>query len=360
MSAAPRSRRPAPLLEVRDLEKTFPGVRALYGVSFAVAAGEVHALLGENGAGKSTLIKIVSGVFQPDRGSILIDGRRDAGSALPEDARRAGVATIYQELLLFPELTVAENIFMGHAPRGRRRPPRLARDARTRRSPARLARNPRPRARPRSSARCRVGNRQRVEILRALSYDARLLIMDEPTAALTEPDVVRLFKIVRLLKARGVGIVYISHRMDEIFTLGDRVTVLRDGAYVGARNVAETNAGELVQMMVGRRDREPVSQGRGPDRRAGARGRATSCAGRPTTRRQPHRAGRRNRRACRARRLGPQRTGADDVRRDAGRVRRDPARRRGGASSARRRRRARSRHRLRPGGSRARRVSCGR
>ena len=113
-----------------------------------------------------------------------------------------------------------------------------------------------------------VGNRQRVEILRALSYDARLLIMDEPTAALTEPDVARLFQIVRLLKARGVGIIYISHRLDEIFTLADRVTVLRDGAYVGTRDVANTNSGELVQMMVGPHDRQSVPQDRGPDRRA--------------------------------------------------------------------------------------------
>ena len=239
-----------PLLEVRDLEKTFPGVRALYDVSFSVARGEVHALLGENGAGKSTLIKIVSGVFPPNRGRILIDGVERKFN-LPEDARRAGVATIYQELLLFPELTVAENIFMGHAPR--RLGGRLDWRAMRERAEVLLASlEIHDLAPDRIVGSLSVGNRQRVEILRALSHDARLLIMDEPTAALTEPDVVRLFKIVRLLKARGVGIIYISHRMDEIFMLGDRVTVLRDGAYVGTRNVAETNAGELVQMMVGR------------------------------------------------------------------------------------------------------------
>ena len=239
-----------PLLEVRGLEKTFPGVRALSGVSFSVMPGEVHALLGENGAGKSTLIKIVSGVFPPNSGQILIDGV-ERKFQLPEDARRAGVATIYQELLLFPELTVAENIFMGHAPRGLggRLDWREMR-ARAEKLLASLEIND---LHPdRIVGTLSVGNRQRVEILRALSYDARLLIMDEPTAALTEPDVVRLFKIVRLLKARGVGIIYISHRMDEIFTLGDRVTVLRDGAYVGTRDVAQTNSGELVQMMVGR------------------------------------------------------------------------------------------------------------
>ena len=240
-----------PLLQLRDIEKTFPGVRALSEVSFDVRAGEVHALLGENGAGKSTLIKIVSGVYQPDSGVILIDGR-EAHFTTPEDAKRAGVATIYQELLLFPELTVAENIFLGHAPRGR-----LGRiDWTAMRANAEellasldiddLASDMIVGSLP-------VGNRQRVEILRALSHDARILIMDEPTAALTESDVMRLFDIVRRLKARGVAVVYISHRLDEIFAIADRVTVLRDGAYVGAREVAETSAAELVQMMVGRR-----------------------------------------------------------------------------------------------------------
>ncbi len=254
MSARPASETasgPAPLLEVRDIEKTFPGVRALSGVSFEVRAGEVHALLGENGAGKSTLIKIISGVYEPDRGSILIGGR-ETRFASPEDAKRAGVATIYQELLLFPELTVAENIFLGHAPRAGmgRIDWRAMRD----RAEALLASlEIDDLAANQIVGALSVGNRQRVEILRALSHDARILIMDEPTAALTESDVTRLFDIVRRLRARGVGIVYISHRLDEIFAIADRVTVLRDGAYVGARNVADTNASDLVQMMVGRR-----------------------------------------------------------------------------------------------------------
>jgi rhamnose transport system ATP-binding protein len=241
----------APLLEVRDIEKTFPGVRALSGGSFEVRAGEVHALLGENGAGKSTLIKIISGVYEPDGGSILIGGRETRFSS-PEDAKRAGVATIYQELLLFPELTVAENIFLGHAPRaGMGRIDWRAMRARAEALLASLEIDDL--AANQVVGALSVGNRQRVEILRALSHDARILIMDEPTAALTESDVTRLFDIVRRLRARGVGIVYISHRLDEIFAIGDRVTVLRDGAYVGARNVADTNASELVQMMVGRR-----------------------------------------------------------------------------------------------------------
>ena len=241
----------AQLLEVRGIEKTFPGVRALSGVSFDVRPGEVHALLGENGAGKSTLIKIVSGVYQPDRGSILVNGEQ-VHFFTPDDARRAGVATIYQELLLFPELSVAENIFLGHAPlAGAGRIDWRAMRAEAARlldsleiddlSPDQIV------------GVLTVGNRQRVEILRALSHDARILIMDEPTAALTESDVTRLFDVVRRLKRRGVGIVYISHRLDEIFAIADRVTVLRDGAYVGSRDVADTNVAELVQMMVGRR-----------------------------------------------------------------------------------------------------------
>jgi rhamnose transport system ATP-binding protein len=240
-----------PLLVVRDIEKSFPGVRALSGVSFDLRAGEVHALLGENGAGKSTLIKILSGVYQPDGGAILVDGR-ESRFASPDDARKAGVTTIYQELLLFPELTVAENIFLGHAPRagaGRI-------DWRTMRAKAEAllaSLDITDLKADQIVGSLSVGHRQRVEILRALSHEARVLIMDEPTAALTEADVARLLDIVRRLQSRGVGIIYISHRMDEIFTIADRVTVLRDGAYVGSRNVPETNSAELVQMMVGRR-----------------------------------------------------------------------------------------------------------
>ena len=241
----------APLLEVRGIEKFFPGVRALSGVSFELRAGEVHALLGENGAGKSTLIKIMSGVYRPDGGSILVEGR-ETRLATPDDARRAGIATIYQELLLFPELSVAENIFLGHAPRAQGG--RIDWRAMRAKADALLASlEIDDLAVDQIVGALTVGNRQRVEILRALSHDARILIMDEPTASLTEADVTRLFDIVRRLKARGVGIVYISHRLEEVFQIADRVTVLRDGAYVDRRSVAETSVTELVQMMVGRR-----------------------------------------------------------------------------------------------------------
>ena len=240
-----------PVLQLDGVVKSFPGVKALKGVSFDVTAGEVHALLGENGAGKSTLIKIMSGVYAPDAGRLLIDGNPVTLDG-PHAARAAGIATIYQELLLFPELSVAENIFMGHAPRtrfgGLDWPAMRARGRKLLASLDITDLDV-----DQIVGTLSVGNRQRVEILRALSQDARVLIMDEPTAALTEHDVQRLFRIVRRLRERGVGIVYISHRMEEIFLLADRVSVLRDGAYIGTRAVSETDSGELIQMMVGRR-----------------------------------------------------------------------------------------------------------
>ncbi len=247
MSAAAQQ----PVLALEGVTKSFPGVQALRGVSFDILPGEVHALLGENGAGKSTLIKIMSGVHHADGGTMRLDGQPiRLGSPLA--ARAAGIATIYQELLLFPELTVAENVFMGHAPR--RRWGALDWPAireRTRTLFAALDINDLDPAQVVGAL--SVGNRQRVEILRALSQDARILVMDEPTAALTEHDVARLFAIVRRLRARGVSIVYITHRLEEVFALADRVTVLRDGEHVATRPVAETDRADLIHMMVGRR-----------------------------------------------------------------------------------------------------------
>ena len=241
-------------LELIDITKAFGGVRVVEGVSFDVRPGEVHALLGENGAGKSTLIKIMSGVQHADGGELRVGGqvRRFAS---PRAARAAGIATVHQELLLFPELTVAENIFLGHAPRGRLR----AIDWAATRERARELLD---------SLECfeldvdakvgtlSVANRQRVEIARALSQSPRVLVMDEPTAALAEADVQRLLDVVRALRARGVGIVYVSHRMPEIFALADRVTVLRDGRHVATHPIAEVDHERLVSMMVGR----PVEQ----------------------------------------------------------------------------------------------------
>ena len=241
-----------PIIELRDISKSFPGVKALQGVQFDVRAGEVHALLGENGAGKSTLIKIMSGVYQPDEGTILVDDqvtRFDTPFAAQRSA--AGVATIYQELLLFPELTVAENIFMGHAPRTRNGA--IDWDVmRARALEILKSLDIHDLDVTKLVGSLSVGNRQRVEIAKALSQNARVLIMDEPTASLTDADVQRLFDIVRLLRERGVGIVYISHRLEEVFILADRVTVLRDGEFVATKDVADTDHGDLIRMMVGR------------------------------------------------------------------------------------------------------------
>ncbi|MGI9510830.1 MAG: sugar ABC transporter ATP-binding protein [Geminicoccaceae bacterium] len=239
-----------PVLEVRNINKLFPGVRALNDVQLDVLPGEVHALLGENGAGKSTLIKIISGVYQPDGGSVRIQGT-EVNFQSPLEAQSAGIAAIYQELLLFPALTVAENIYMGHPPRNRfggvdwQTMRRNASDILGSLDihdldPSRVV------------GTLSIGNRQRVEIAKALSRDAHLLIMDEPTAALTEADVERLFEIVRKLCERDVGVIYISHRLEEVFELADRVTVLRDGGYVGTKLVTETSRDDLISMMVGR------------------------------------------------------------------------------------------------------------
>jgi ABC-type sugar transport system ATPase subunit len=239
-----------PILQLADISKAFPGVRALDGVHFEMQPGEVHALLGENGAGKSTLIKIVSGVYRQDAGTIHIDERLVSFNN-PREAQERGVATIYQELSLYPELTVAENIFIGHAPRNRFGMVDWARMYQRAREIL-ISLNIHDIDVKRKVGTLTVGNRQRVEIAKALSQNARILIMDEPTAALTETDVERLFEIVRLLRARGVGIVYITHRLNEVFELADRVTVLRDGKYVGTKSVSETHEDDLISMMVGR------------------------------------------------------------------------------------------------------------
>jgi len=242
-----------PILELKDIHKKFPGVHALKGVQFDMYPGEVHALLGENGAGKSTLIKTISGVHPPTSGEITMHGEQVSFDT-PREAQQNGIATIYQELGLYPELTVAENIFMGHAPR-RRLGPLSIMDWNEMEKGARkiLADlNIHDLDVRRKVGALNVGNRQRVEIAKALSLDAKILIMDEPTAALTESDVERLFDIVRLLRERGVGVVYISHRLQEVFELADRVTVLRDGEYIGTRQVSDTTESQLISMMVGR------------------------------------------------------------------------------------------------------------
>lgn len=240
----------APFIRLTGMSKSFVGVKVLKDVDFDVREGEVHALLGENGAGKSTLIKMMAGLYRPDGGTIEINGEEVKFTATG-DATAAGIATVYQELLLFPELTVAENVFLGHYPRSgagwidwnvvRSRTRELLDQLDTHDLDVDA-----------KVLTLSVAQRQRVEIAKALSRNARILIMDEPTASLVESDVQRLMQVVRQLKARGVGIVYVSHRMSEIFALADRVTVLRDGAHVATCDIGKVNEQKLVSMMVGR------------------------------------------------------------------------------------------------------------
>lgn len=239
-----------PIIELREISKQFPGVRALDRVSFAVREGEVHALLGENGAGKSTLIKILTGAYQPDSGEILLRGQP---IRIPDTryGLALGIAAIYQELSLYPDLTVAENIFMGHQPGTRWRVDWRRMEEQARAILHELDAGDLDVTQPVRGL--SVGNQQRIEIAKALSQNARILIMDEPTAALTKHDVDRLFEIVRRLRERGVAIIYISHRLEEVFLLADRVTVLRDGQVVGETlDVSKTDQAELIRMMVGR------------------------------------------------------------------------------------------------------------
>ncbi|WP_413757329.1 sugar ABC transporter ATP-binding protein [Streptomyces sp. MMBL 11-3] len=238
---------PDELLRIEGIRKTFPGVVALDGVDFDLRRGEVHVLLGENGAGKSTLIKMLSGAYRPDAGRITVDGEevRIHGA---QDAARLGIATIYQEFNLVPDLTVAENIFLGRQPRRLGMIDRKRMEADAAALLDRVGVDVSPRARVRELGIARL---QMVEIAKALSLDARVLIMDEPTAVLTTTEVDKLFRIVRRLREDGVGIVFITHHLEEIAALGDRVTVIRDGRSVG-QVPAATPEDDLVRMMVGR------------------------------------------------------------------------------------------------------------
>jgi ABC-type sugar transport system ATPase subunit len=239
----------ATLLQMTGIHKSFPGVRALCGVDLTLRRGEVLALLGENGTGKSTLIKVLGGAHAPDSGTLVVDGVPTA-LATPVDAKSAGVAVIYQEFNLIPALTAAENIFLGQERtsagllrKGDER--RMARQVFARIG---VAIDP--------DARCSdlsVAQQQVVEIAKALSADAKIIVMDEPSATLTPQEVDRLFQIVRELRSQGIGVIYISHRLDKVFAIADRVMVLRDGQGVGALAIGDVTRGRLIELMVGRR-----------------------------------------------------------------------------------------------------------
>jgi D-xylose transport system ATP-binding protein len=240
----------APLLEMRRITKTFPGVRALDGVTFDLRAGEVHALVGENGAGKSTLMKILGGVYPHGTygGEVLIDGEPRRFSSV-RDSEAAGVAVIFQELSLVKELSAGENIFLGREPRrfGIIRWEELYSRAQRLLDELRL-----PVEAHMPVGRLGIGRQQLVEIAKALSHEARILVLDEPTAALTDAEVETLFRIIEDLRARGVGMVYISHKLGEVFRLADRITILRDGRTVGTAPAPEWDEPRVIARMVGR------------------------------------------------------------------------------------------------------------
>ena len=235
------------LLQMKNIHKSFPGVKALQAVDFELSAGEVHALLGENGAGKSTLIKVLGGIYIAEEGEIFIDGKKvniDSVNASHEN----GIAIIHQELVLVPHMTVAENIFLGREPGGRWvNHQKMEKDAQElldayglNFKSDTLIKN------------LTIAQQQMVEIIKAISYNSRILVMDEPTSSISDKEVSFLFETMRTLTAKGVGIIYISHKMSELEQICDRVTVMRDGMYVGTEIVKETNKDRLIAMMVGR------------------------------------------------------------------------------------------------------------
>jgi len=248
--AGPSSQPGQPILTVRGVTKSFPGVRALKGVDLTIYPGEVHALVGENGAGKSTLMKILAGAQGPDGGEIKLDGK-SVHFHSPHQARLAGIGIIYQELTIAPNLTVAGNVFLGSEET------KLGFLTDT---PAMIQHTQavldRLGARFRASQRAAhlsIAEQQQIEIARALFYKSRILVMDEPTTALSDRETDRLFDIVRQLRSEGLAIIYISHRMAEIYELGDRLSVFRDGEYVGELTRPEFSSDRIIEMMVGRK-----------------------------------------------------------------------------------------------------------
>ena len=236
------------VLEMKGIKKSFSGVYALSGIDFSLELGEVHALLGENGAGKSTLIKVLGGIYQPDEGSIWINGKEAKIRNVP-DARAHGIGIIHQEIVLVPYLTVAQNLFLGReivrhgvvdVAEMNRRAAGMISSLGVNIKAEEYVEN------------LTIAQQQMVEIVKAVSFNGNIIVMDEPTSSLSNEEVEQLFQIISVLKEKKVSIIYISHRMEELFRISDRVTVIRDGAYVGTRKTNETNANELVAMMVGR------------------------------------------------------------------------------------------------------------
>lgn len=241
------------ILKMEGITKDFPGVRALDGVNFELKKAEVHILLGENGAGKSTLVKIISGAYQKTKGEVSLFGQ-PGEIKNPHHAQELGISIIYQEFNLVPHLTVGENIFLGREPAIS---PGVIDQKRIFQEADKILRELEVDIEPTSKVKSLgVAEQQMVEVAKALSLKAKIMIMDEPTSALTEPEIKELFSIIRKLKSKEVSIIYISHRLEELFEIGDRVTVLRDGKYVATRNIKGTTRPELIRMMVGRELKE--------------------------------------------------------------------------------------------------------
>ena len=237
------------VLEMQGIKKSFSGVYALSGIDFELELGEVHALLGENGAGKSTLIKVLGGIYKPDAGVIRINGEEERIASVP-DAQAHGIGIIHQEIVLVPYLTVAQNLFLGREIYGALGKVDMA--ATNRKAQEMLSKVGVNIAATEMVENLTIAQQQMVEIVKAVSFNGRIIVMDEPTSSLSNEEVEQLFRIIATLKEQQVSIIYISHRMEELFRISDRVTVIRDGQYVGTRKTSETNPNELVAMMVGR------------------------------------------------------------------------------------------------------------
>ncbi|NLN51196.1 MAG: sugar ABC transporter ATP-binding protein [Clostridiaceae bacterium] len=244
----------AELLEMKNVDKAFSGVQALSNVQFHLRRGEVHAFMGENGAGKSTLMKILTGVYQRDAGEVLLDGNSVEYSNTAE-AMADGVVIVHQELNMMGDLTVYENIFIGRESMNGILINDRENIKRTKELFDTIGVSINPHAKVDSLT---VGQQQMVEIAKAVSHDARIVVFDEPTSALTQAEITELFTIIKDLRAKGIGIIYITHRMDEVFEISDRITILRDGQYIGTVDTANTDKDELISMMVGRELTEEV------------------------------------------------------------------------------------------------------
>lgn len=234
------------VLEMKNIHKSFPGVRALQGVDFSLCAGEIHALMGENGAGKSTLIKVLTGVYSKDEGEILLEGNAAAIHS-PQDAQNLGISTVYQEITLCPNLTVAENMYIGRGKKGLNNWKKMNKDANELLKSLDI-----PATATTQLGDCSIAVQQMIAIARAVDMECKVLILDEPTSSLDEQEVEKLFKLMNDLKAKGVGIIFVTHFLEQVYEVCDKITILRDGKLVGEFAVAECPRVTLVSKMLGK------------------------------------------------------------------------------------------------------------